>query len=1026
MKVSLDIYYFILILSTGQGGSSGNLRPVTQKQQLQIMNDFRSGISNILIATSIGEEGIDVGDVDLIVCFDISTSNPTRFIQRIGRTGRKRNGHVIMLVTEGREQQLLKEVLASKDQTNNKILRSSVVKQSLYRVSPRLVPEEFKPQCVRTLVNVFNEDENQQNEENISPKKKNENNGTKQISPKKKKLEEAAKGSQDLRQLFNKQIMNNKLRNVQLNRSIESEGRNDSVVELSDFEDFEPNARSDNESKISANVLFNVEESIVRNVVEPSKNIKISPKDKHSFLENGKDTSEITTPKNGKNNSTIGQDIKEIIPVKINYRKLNKFLRTNLTTNEILTKANNGDLKYHLMSNTNLSNEMKLFLLKQYPEFVREQVDMMNILSAMDNNVEDSTVVEQSVRDLYLVIENLFGGKESVEDFLHENDLKSLKNECFTIEDLLREEELENELEFTKTLENILEGLTDRGRCCDNYDFIQNEYRNTKYYKNLQKQGTLNNSHTLDTRNATVEITSICNNDNVISNNIVDNGVNNNQGTSKVYDCDMDISYNTQINNTTESVWNESKYCSQLFQLDNKSTPIQRVSRKPPEISLHHMLNKIGSNDITFLSNSDIEEKDMQKVQIKAEANLKTNDLSKETNSNSFLSNSTKSNEKHSSLITVGSVSSTIRSQASFKEQSSAILSPESCPKTSQTPTKEQFFVHTKESVSQTNLSSPIQHELEIDMDAFLEPLPEEAKLTPHSPRIEISETEDINDVSKNENDLTNMVISETNWSLQLTPNYTPRSSLDVFSTTNTCNSEVENVTTMKRNEQDNAEYKEKQDEQEQLTEFLFSPRFLSTKPKPCKKSPSLFDLYMHNTKGKGKLPSQLPFALEALRLMEDNKKVIAKSPTKIQTSATSTSNQHSKIYRKNECHNEKQCNYSEVKQKLPQIESEAEESFISRPKKMVGSNVSKRRKIFLSDTDSDQECNEHERYKINQMNKKENEDEIEATQQVRNKINDYRKLLEKFKLIRIILAGKSIDYTTSEAKTSYEFLYRQ
>lgn len=58
------------------------------------MHDFRLGTCNTLIATCVAEEGIDVGEVDLIICFDVSTKNPTRFVQRIGRTGRKRQGKV--------------------------------------------------------------------------------------------------------------------------------------------------------------------------------------------------------------------------------------------------------------------------------------------------------------------------------------------------------------------------------------------------------------------------------------------------------------------------------------------------------------------------------------------------------------------------------------------------------------------------------------------------------------------------------------------------------------------------------------------------------------------------------------------------------------------------------------------------------------------------------------------------------------------------------------------------------------------
>ncbi|SPP80367.1 ATP-dependent DNA helicase MPH1 isoform X2 [Drosophila guanche] len=134
----------------GQGSTAGSSYALTQKQQIQIMADFRSGTSNVLVATSIGEEGIDVGEVEMIVCFDICSSNPTRFVQRIGRTGRKKNGEVVMLVTEGREHQVLRDVLANKDQTNKKLLNSSVVRMSLYANNPRMVPAQFQPKCEET------------------------------------------------------------------------------------------------------------------------------------------------------------------------------------------------------------------------------------------------------------------------------------------------------------------------------------------------------------------------------------------------------------------------------------------------------------------------------------------------------------------------------------------------------------------------------------------------------------------------------------------------------------------------------------------------------------------------------------------------------------------------------------------------------------------------------------------------------------------------------------------------------------
>jgi Fanconi anemia group M protein len=69
---------------------------------LQVMRKFKAGCYNTLISTCVGEEGLDIGEVDLIICFDAHKS-PVRLVQRMGRTGRQREGRIVMLVTEGKE-----------------------------------------------------------------------------------------------------------------------------------------------------------------------------------------------------------------------------------------------------------------------------------------------------------------------------------------------------------------------------------------------------------------------------------------------------------------------------------------------------------------------------------------------------------------------------------------------------------------------------------------------------------------------------------------------------------------------------------------------------------------------------------------------------------------------------------------------------------------------------------------------------------------------------------------------------------
>ncbi|XP_011879336.1 PREDICTED: uncharacterized protein LOC105568345 [Vollenhovia emeryi] len=126
-----------------------------QKQQIKALDDFRSNRVNVLISTSIGEEGLDVGEVDLIICFDVSQHSPIRLVQRMGRTGRKRDGRIIVLVTDGKEHENLKSTLSRRDSLNNKILNTSNISSSLYNNNPRMIPTQCNPECHKIHITVL-------------------------------------------------------------------------------------------------------------------------------------------------------------------------------------------------------------------------------------------------------------------------------------------------------------------------------------------------------------------------------------------------------------------------------------------------------------------------------------------------------------------------------------------------------------------------------------------------------------------------------------------------------------------------------------------------------------------------------------------------------------------------------------------------------------------------------------------------------------------------------------------------------
>jgi ERCC4-related helicase len=72
---------------------------MTQEEQSRILESFRSGEFDILVATSIAEEGLDIPEVDLVIFYEPIPSE-IRYIQRRGRTGRKTAGSVVILAAK--------------------------------------------------------------------------------------------------------------------------------------------------------------------------------------------------------------------------------------------------------------------------------------------------------------------------------------------------------------------------------------------------------------------------------------------------------------------------------------------------------------------------------------------------------------------------------------------------------------------------------------------------------------------------------------------------------------------------------------------------------------------------------------------------------------------------------------------------------------------------------------------------------------------------------------------------------------
>jgi ERCC4-related helicase len=80
----------------GKSGQSGQ----TQKSQVKALEALRDGVYDILVATQVGEEGLDVADCNLVIFYD-NVPSAVRFIQRKGRTGRQKEGRICVLLAKG-------------------------------------------------------------------------------------------------------------------------------------------------------------------------------------------------------------------------------------------------------------------------------------------------------------------------------------------------------------------------------------------------------------------------------------------------------------------------------------------------------------------------------------------------------------------------------------------------------------------------------------------------------------------------------------------------------------------------------------------------------------------------------------------------------------------------------------------------------------------------------------------------------------------------------------------------------------
>lgn len=134
----------------GQASKEGT-KGLTQKKQKEVIKSFKSGIYDVLISTSVAEEGIDIPAVDLVILYEPVPSE-IRMIQRRGRTGRKTQGKMYILITKGTRDEAYYWASINKERNMKKQLSKRVKRNIAPKEIVKVIPRKGEENEIRPIV----------------------------------------------------------------------------------------------------------------------------------------------------------------------------------------------------------------------------------------------------------------------------------------------------------------------------------------------------------------------------------------------------------------------------------------------------------------------------------------------------------------------------------------------------------------------------------------------------------------------------------------------------------------------------------------------------------------------------------------------------------------------------------------------------------------------------------------------------------------------------------------------------------
>ncbi len=112
-----------LFIGQAKRTNSSGVTGLSQKEQKKVIDEFREGKTNIICATSIGEEGLDIPEVNAVYFYE-PVPSAIRKIQRAGRTARLMPGKLYILITKNTRDEIYHYASAAKEKKMYKTIES--------------------------------------------------------------------------------------------------------------------------------------------------------------------------------------------------------------------------------------------------------------------------------------------------------------------------------------------------------------------------------------------------------------------------------------------------------------------------------------------------------------------------------------------------------------------------------------------------------------------------------------------------------------------------------------------------------------------------------------------------------------------------------------------------------------------------------------------------------------------------------------------------------------------------------------